>query len=64
VKRGRFYVVLGAEMRAVLAEICFVTNPTEAKRLARAPYREAVAEGLSRGVVSYLRPQRLARYVP
>ncbi len=64
VKQGRFYVLLGAKMPAVLAEISFLTNPTEAKRLARAPYREAVAEGLSRGVVSYLRPQRLARYVP
>jgi N-acetylmuramoyl-L-alanine amidase len=49
-----FYVLIGASMPAVLAEIAFVSNPEEEKRLRTAEYREVLARSLLRGVKSYL----------
>jgi N-acetylmuramoyl-L-alanine amidase len=41
-------------MPAVLAEIAFVTNPEDEKRLKSPEYREVLARSLLRGVRSYL----------
>jgi N-acetylmuramoyl-L-alanine amidase len=49
-----FYVLIGANMPAVLAEIAFVTNPEDEKRLKSPEYREVLAQSLLRGVRSYL----------
>jgi len=49
-----FYVLIGANMPAVLAEIAFVSNPDDEKRLKSPEYRELVAASLLRGVKSYL----------
>jgi N-acetylmuramoyl-L-alanine amidase len=49
-----FYVLIGANMPAVLAEIAFVTNPEDEARLRSAEYRELLARSLVRGVKSYL----------
>jgi N-acetylmuramoyl-L-alanine amidase len=49
-----FYVLIGANMPAVLAEIAFVTNPEDEKRLKSPEYREVLARSLLRGVRSYL----------
>jgi N-acetylmuramoyl-L-alanine amidase len=49
-----FYVLIGANMPAVLAEIAFVTNPEDEKRLKTQRYRELLARSLLRGVRSYL----------
>jgi N-acetylmuramoyl-L-alanine amidase len=49
-----FYVLIGANMPAVLAEIAFVTNPDDEKRLRSPEYREALARSLLRGVRTYL----------
>jgi N-acetylmuramoyl-L-alanine amidase len=49
-----FYVLIGANMPAVLAEIAFVSNPDDEKRLKTPEYRELVAARLLRGVRSYL----------
>jgi N-acetylmuramoyl-L-alanine amidase len=49
-----FYVLIGANMPAVLAEISFVSNPEDEKRLKTPAYRELVARSLLRGVRSYL----------
>ncbi len=49
-----FYVLIGANMPAVLAEIAFVSNPEEEKRLKTPDYRETLARSLLRGVRSYL----------
>jgi N-acetylmuramoyl-L-alanine amidase len=49
-----FYVLIGANMPAVLAEIAFVSNPEDERRLKTAEYREVVAESLLRGVKAYL----------
>jgi N-acetylmuramoyl-L-alanine amidase len=49
-----FYVLIGANMPAVLAEIAFVSNPDDEKRLGSPEYREVLARSLLRGVRSYL----------
>ena len=49
-----FYVLIGANMPAVLAEIAFVTNPEDERRLKSPEYREVLARSLLRGVTSYL----------
>jgi N-acetylmuramoyl-L-alanine amidase len=54
VKRGPFYVLVGAHMPCVLVEVSFLTNPTEGRRLAKSAYRHAVAEGLYAGVARFL----------
>ena len=50
-----FYVLIGANMPAVLAEIAFVSNPDDEKRLKTAEYREILARSL------LARRQRLPR---
>jgi N-acetylmuramoyl-L-alanine amidase len=40
-------------MPSILAEISFVTNPTDADELQRPEYRERVAESLYAGVARY-----------
>jgi N-acetylmuramoyl-L-alanine amidase len=50
-----FYVLLGAEMPAVLLEASFVMRAPEAPLLARESYRQALAEGIAEGLVRYAR---------
>ena len=54
VRRAPFYVLLGANMPSVLAEIAFVSHREEEKLLRTSAYREAIAEGLLQGVRRYL----------
>jgi N-acetylmuramoyl-L-alanine amidase len=49
VKRGPFYVLVGAGMPGVLVEVSFITHPAEGERLADSDYQEAIAGGLLRG---------------
>jgi N-acetylmuramoyl-L-alanine amidase len=53
VKKAPFVVLIGANMPSILAEISFVTNPTDADELKRPEYRERVAESLYAGVARY-----------
>ncbi|MFN8626600.1 MAG: N-acetylmuramoyl-L-alanine amidase [Candidatus Binatia bacterium] len=54
VKRGPFYVLVGAGMPCILAEVSFLTNPREGARLAERPYQDAVADGLLRGIMQFV----------
>ncbi|HDR14075.1 MAG TPA: N-acetylmuramoyl-L-alanine amidase [Desulfobacteraceae bacterium] len=54
VKQAPFYVLIGAEMPAVLLELGFLTNGTEKKRLMDKGYRRILAEGISAGLKNYL----------
>ena len=47
-------MLIGANMPGVLAEIAFVTNPDDEKRLNTPEYREKIARSLLRGVRGYL----------
>jgi len=49
-----FYVLIGANMPAVLAEIAFVSNPEDEHRLRTPEYRDTIARALLGGVRTYL----------
>ena len=54
VKKAPFIVLIGANMPSILAEISFVSNPTDAKKLKTEAYRQKIAEALYRGVSRYV----------
>ena len=54
VKSAPFYVLVGAEMPSILAEISFVSNREEEKRLASNKYRDRVAAAIAKGVKAYI----------
>ena len=53
VKSAPFHVLLGAQMPAVLVELGYCTHADEARNLANAKYRLALAEGLAEGILAY-----------
>ena len=54
VKKAPFVVLIGANMPSILAEISFLTNPSDASELKRGEYRQRIAESLYRGVAKYV----------
>jgi N-acetylmuramoyl-L-alanine amidase len=55
VKQAPFYVLIGAEMPAVLLEVGFITNPTERRRLGSKKYLANLAEGITAGIDDYIK---------
>ncbi|MEW5733608.1 MAG: N-acetylmuramoyl-L-alanine amidase [Thermodesulfobacteriota bacterium] len=55
VKQAPFYVLLGAQMPAVLVETGFISNQEECKRLTSSAYQDHVAEGIVAGVAEYVK---------
>jgi N-acetylmuramoyl-L-alanine amidase len=53
VREGPFWVLIGAQMPAVLIEVGFISNPTEARRLVNDNYRKTMAIGLANGIERY-----------
>ena len=53
VKKAPFVVLIGANMPSILAEISFVSNPTDEKKLQTPEYRQKIAESLYKGVAKY-----------
>jgi N-acetylmuramoyl-L-alanine amidase len=60
VKQAPFYVLIGAEMPAILVETGFITNPTERKRLLSPSYLESLADGIVEGMSGYIESIDLA----
>ena len=60
VKQAPFYVLIGAEMPAVLAEISFLSNKEEALRLRNEDYLDEIAEQIAAGVAGYVDHQARA----
>jgi len=60
VKQAPFYVLIGAQMPAILSEITFLSNPTEAERLRNENYIGAIAERISTGIRDYVSDSHLA----
>lgn len=54
VKKAPFIVLIGANMPSILAEISFVSNPSDERRLRTAEYRQRIAESLYRGISRYV----------
>lgn len=48
-----FFVLIGANMPAVLVELGYITNPTEAARLNSGKYLRLLARGLANGIAAY-----------
>ena len=53
VKKAPFIVLIGANMPSILAEISFVSNPTDERKLETSEHRQRIAESLYRGVSKY-----------
>jgi N-acetylmuramoyl-L-alanine amidase len=53
IKRSNFYVLRNTNMPAALVEIGFLSNPEEARLLARPSYRREAALGLLAGINAY-----------
>jgi len=55
VKQAPFYVLLGAQMPAILIETSFISNPKECKRLTNSKYQDYICDGLIIGIKRYLK---------
>jgi N-acetylmuramoyl-L-alanine amidase len=53
IKKAPFIVLIGANMPSILAEISFVSNPTDERKMETAEHRQRIAESLYRGVSKY-----------
>jgi len=53
VKKAPFIVLIGANMPSILAEISFVSNPADERKLETSEQRQRIAESLYRGVARY-----------
>lgn len=54
VKKAPFYVLLGAQMPAILVETSFISHPRECKRLTDPNYQESLCDGIIRGIRKYI----------
>jgi N-acetylmuramoyl-L-alanine amidase len=54
VKKAPFIVLIGANMPSILAEISFLSNPGDERRLKTSEYRQRIAESLYRGIAKYV----------
>jgi N-acetylmuramoyl-L-alanine amidase len=54
VKKAPFVVLIGAHMPSVLSEISFVSNPYDERLLRKADQRQRIADGIFRGISTYL----------
>ena len=55
VKQAPFYVLLGAQMPAILVETSFISNPRECDRLTSGKYQEELCNGIVRGIRKYMK---------
>lgn len=53
VKKAPFVVLIGAKMPSILAEISFVSNPQDERKLHSPAYRQRIALALYRGIARY-----------
>jgi len=55
VKPANFWVLVGAQMPAILVETGYITHPTEGKNLMNNYYKELLAKGIADGIERYLK---------
>ncbi len=56
VKKGPFFVLVGAHMPCSLLEVYFVDSPADGPQLASSQFRTAAAEGIGMGLIDFLLP--------
>jgi len=54
VKQAPFYVLLGAQMPAILLETGFISNPRECKRLLSSEYQDHICRAIVNGIRQYI----------
>ena len=54
IKKAPFVVLIGANMPSILAEISFLSNPSDERHLKTPEYRQRIAESLYRGISRYI----------
>jgi N-acetylmuramoyl-L-alanine amidase len=54
VKQAPFYVLIGAEMPAILVEMSFITNKDDARHLQNDHFLNSIANDISSGIQSYV----------
>ncbi len=62
VKQAPFYVLLGAQMPAILVETSFISNPQECKRLVDPRYQDHLADAIVAGIQHYIREMQPSAY--
>ena len=55
VKKAPFYVLVGANMPAVLVELGFIDHSEEGQKLADRQYRAMLSEALAKGIADYIK---------
>ena len=60
VRQAPFYVLIGAEMPAILVEIGYITNTVENRRLKSVSYLRSAASGIVKGINLYIKDMELA----
>lgn len=53
VKQAMFFVLMGANMPSILAEVSFISNPDEEKLLSSDAYRKILAGSIASGIKTY-----------
>jgi len=53
IKGAMFYVLKGTSMPAVLIEIGYISNPTDAAKIKDSAYRQKMAEAIARGILAF-----------
>jgi N-acetylmuramoyl-L-alanine amidase len=59
VKKAQYVVLTGTSMPAILAEVSFVSSPTDENNLQSSNYRQRIAEALYQGVARYEQSSRV-----
>jgi N-acetylmuramoyl-L-alanine amidase len=57
VKRGPFFVLVGAHMPCTLIEMLFIDNPTDRAMLSKEEFRSALALGVADGIHKFISKQ-------
>lgn len=55
VKSGPFYVLVGAHMPCILAEMLFIDHPKDGQLLAERHFRQGLSEGIESGIKQFLK---------
>ena len=61
VKTGPFYVLRFTSMPSILAEIAFISNPTEERLMKATPFLTRIAEGIFEGIKAFIHPLQRAK---
>ena len=55
VKQAPFYILLGADMPAIIIQAGFITNPAECKLLESDEYQEEISTGIVKGISAFIK---------